>query len=42
MNNDNCCIGCEYWNEDECYCTYIACDGLDCDEFLPCEEDDIK
>lgn len=26
------CNGCKYYDQKEEYCTYISCDGLDCEE----------
>ena len=34
------CEKCKYWNTEDCYCTWLSCDGLDCDEKLPCESED--
>lgn len=33
------CADCPYYDKEDDYCKYIACDGLDCDEQLPCEKD---
>ena len=33
------CTECAYYNKEEDFCMYLACDGLDCDEPLPCEDD---
>jgi len=35
-----CGVDCEYWDNDDGYCRYLACDTLEsCDEPLPCESD---
>lgn len=34
------CEDCKYFEKEANYCTWIACDGLDCDEPLPCETDE--
>lgn len=31
------CVGCEYYNAEEDYCTMFICDGWGC-PVLPCEE----
>ena len=31
------CECCKYYDSEDCRCTWLACDGLDCDEKLPCE-----
>ena len=36
------CANCQYYNKEDDYCSWIACDGLDCDEQLPCEVDNEK
>ena len=34
------CESCEYYDSDENYCTYFICNPFDCDESLPCEQED--
>lgn len=36
------CEECEYYDQDEGYCKWLACDGLDCDEKCPGDKEVIK
>ena len=42
MTDEINCENCKYYDKEGDYCTWITCDGLDCDEQLPCEVDNDK
>lgn len=34
------CVGCDWYDHEYNFCSYLTCDGTNCDEKLPCEKED--